>query len=123
MPRTLVASLPPPVRAGRVDDLTYTDRVNGTGRSWTALQVATVLILTVGTAGWVVPAYRALSLHMTAVGHALAGAAGHESLPWLEEAQRMARLAAIWLFAVLFVWGFLGARRLLLPTRRERRDR
>ena len=24
-------------------------------------------------------------------------------------------MAIIWLFAVLFVWGFLGARRLLLP--------
>jgi hypothetical protein len=88
-----------------------------TRKSWTAFQVLTVFILTIGTAGWVVPGYLAASLHMTGIEHAVAGTADDHSFPFLSEAQRMLRLCGVWLFAVLFVWGFLGARRLLLPIR------
>jgi hypothetical protein len=88
-------------------------------KSWTAFQLLTVLILTIGTAGWTVPAYLALSLHMTGVEQELSKATGESSFPFFEESRRMLKLAAVWLFSVLFVWGFLGARRLLLPTRNE----
>jgi hypothetical protein len=94
--------------------------MNAIRKSWTAFQVATVLILTIGTAGWVVPAYLALSFYMTGVEYELAGTADQSSFPFMSESQRLLKLAAVWLFAVLFVWGFLGARRLLLPTRNEK---
>ena len=86
-------------------------------KTWTAFQIFTVLVLTIGTAGWVVPGYLAVSLYMTGIEHAIAGTAGDHSFPFISEAQRMLRLCGVWLFAVLFVWGFLGARRSLFPVR------
>jgi len=88
-------------------------------RTWTVFQVVTVLILTVGTAGWVLPGYLALSYHMTGVELELSGTADPYAFAYSSESQRMLKLAAVWLFSVLFVWGFLGARRLLFPTRIE----
>ena len=87
-------------------------------KSWTVFQVLTVFILTIGTAGWVVPGYLAVSLYMAGIEHTMSGATENHSFPFMSEAQRMLRLCGVWLFAVLFVWGFLGARRLLFPARR-----
>ena len=84
--------------------------MSAAGKSWTVFQLATVLVLTVGTAGWVLPAYIAAGLFMTGI--------ENESFEYYPQAHRMLKLAAIWLFAVLFVWGFMGARRLLFPIER-----
>ena len=92
-------------------------------RTWTAFQVLTVLILAVGTAGCVLPAYVGFKFYLTGIEDVAAGTTGDNSFPFLHEAHRLIRLAAMWLFTVLFVWGFLGARRMILPTQRERVDR
>jgi len=86
-------------------------------KSWTIFQVLTVVILTIGTAGWVVPGYLAVSLYMAGIEHAMSAATNDHSFPFVSEAQRMLKLCGVWLFTVLFVWGFLGARRLLFPVR------
>jgi hypothetical protein len=93
------------------------NRMSTARKSWTVFQVLTVLILTIGTAGWVVPGYLAVSLYMTGIEHAMSDATGDHSFPFISEAQRMLKLCGVWLFAVLFVWGFLGARRLIFPVR------
>jgi hypothetical protein len=82
--------------------------MSAAGKSWTVFRLITVLILTVGTAGWVLPGYIAAGLFMTGI--------EHDSFESFPQAHRMLKLAAIWLFAVLFVWGFMGARRLLFPV-------
>ena len=87
-------------------------------RTWAILQLMTVLILTFGSAGWVLLGYMS-SIQVLA---GMETSAGSEEIAAVhfDEARRLSWLTAIWLFSVLFVWSFLGARRMLLPTRHEK---